>query len=416
MYAIGDVHGEGDLLRQALRLIRTDNAARRDATVTIVFLGDIIDRGSEAAGLLRTLARMSTENVVMLKGNHEAALAAAYRGDHEVLKDWLPFGAIATLTGFGITPEQTAAAPAILGAVLRARIDPELIDWLDGLPCAWECGDYYFTHAGVRPGVKLHKQEEHDLLWIREPFLSSRRWHGKIVVHGHTIEAGVPALGGNRIGVDTGAHEHGVLTVLGLEGGRQWLLQSIADQPEDAVSEGPASPDRAPAQDVDALIASIITPELEPPDTALLLESPSQTIPEMGSSSGRAKGLGKSGIAAAGFALVLAAVGGALALGLWSSPTGTGNVTFPIPDMASGELPQGAATVATSSAKYRAGNRNRMRGWTSRRQAGTNPADGAVPKLSGAALDRALEEDRAVTRRLNQDELSRQKSLPAEPK
>ena len=113
--------------------------------------------------------------------------------------------------------------------VLRATIDPELIDWLDRLPTCWSLGDYYFAHAGVRPGVSLAEQQDDDLLWIRQPFIESRRNHGKVIVHGHTVEDGAPSLGRNRIGIDTGAHEHGRLTALGLEGDRQWILQACAD-------------------------------------------------------------------------------------------------------------------------------------------------------------------------------------------
>jgi serine/threonine protein phosphatase 1 len=381
IYAIGDIHGEGDLLRRALRQIKADSATRRDANVTLVFLGDIIDRGPEAADLLRTFARMSAENVVVLKGNHEAALVDAYRGDHEVLSEWLPFGARATLTGFGITPEQIDSAPAALAAALRARIDPDLIDWLDGLPSAWECGDYYFTHAGIRPGVKLHKQAEHDLLWIREPFLSSPRWHGKVVVHGHTIEPGLPSLGGNRIGLDTGAHEHGVLTTLGLEGGRQWLLQAMADQPEQdenadlsdtessSTLEIAASGNHAPTQVIETLIASIVAPEPRLPDTALLQKEPSETALGLSSSPTRAKGLGNSGFAAAGFALFIAAVGGAIAVGSRSSPVGTSNVTIPIPDIAGGRKHSNLAARVTTPVQYLAGKKHRVRSGIIRRSA-----------------------------------------------
>jgi serine/threonine protein phosphatase 1 len=431
VYAIGDIHGEGDLLRQALQLIKDDSATRRDATVTLVFLGDLIDRGPEAADLLRTFAGMSEEDVVVLKGNHESALVEAYRGDHDVLSQWLPFGAAATLAGFDVTPEEMSSGPAVLAGALRARIDSSFVEWLDGLPIAWECGDYYFTHAGIRPGVKLHKQDERDLLWIREPFLSSRRWHGKVIVHGHTVEPGIPSLGGNRIGVDTGAHEHGVLTVLGLEGGRQWLLQAKADQaqrewnfePEDIESGSPMHArvhrDHGPAQEIETLIASIVTPEPRLPDTALLVKAPSETGLGLSSSPSRAKGLGNSGFAAAGFALVLAAVGGAIAFGSRFSPVGTGNVTIAIPDVSPAPTSSTAAAAVTPT-HNRAQNQYRVPPATGRRRggsitlehAGTGSAGRPSPKLYGAALERALEEDRVITRRLNDDHLSRQQPLP----
>lgn len=412
IYAIGDVHGEGDLLRRALQLIKADSAARRDDSVTLVFLGDLIDRGPEAADLLRTFARLNVEHIVVLKGNHEAALVQAYHGDDEVLREWLPFGAIATLAGFGVTPEEIDSEPAVLSAALRARIDPGLIEWIDGLPSAWECGDYYFTHAGVRPGVKLHKQDERDLLWIREPFLSSQRWHGKVVVHGHTIEPGVPSLGGNRIGVDTGAHENGVLTVLGLEGGRQWLLQSIADQVDgndDLAAAGGASAARtsAPTQDIETLIAAIVAPEPEVRDAVLLLKPQAEPDLETSAPTRRRKRLGTRGVAAAGFALVVAAVGGVIAIGPRPSLIPMDNVSMSVPDASRAESKPVVSVAARPRTISLAGNKSRARPSATERAASIPAADGASPRLYGVELERALEEDRAATRRLNQEELSR---------
>jgi serine/threonine protein phosphatase 1 len=67
-----------------------------------------------------------------------------------------------------------------------------------------------FVHAGVRPGVPLQAQSRDDMLWIREPFLSSRLWHGALVVHGHSTRA--PDVQANRVNLDTGACFGGPLT------------------------------------------------------------------------------------------------------------------------------------------------------------------------------------------------------------
>ena len=96
------------------------------------------------------------------------------------------------------------------------------------LECCQVChheGDYYFVHAGIRPGISLHKQVFEDQLWIREPFLSSNRDHGAVVVHGHTISDQV-IMQPNRIGLDTGAYHSGVLSCLVLEGSGRRLLQT----------------------------------------------------------------------------------------------------------------------------------------------------------------------------------------------
>lgn len=84
-------------------------------------------------------------------------------------------------------------------------------------------GDYLFVHAGIRPGVAIDQQKPGDLRWIRDEFLSDRRDHGAIIVHGHTITDDVETRP-NRIGIDTGAYRSGVLTAIVLEGtGRRYL-------------------------------------------------------------------------------------------------------------------------------------------------------------------------------------------------
>ena len=90
---------------------------------------------------------------------------------------------------------------------------------------SWQCGSYFFVHAGIRPGVALDKQKIEDKLWIREDFLGSTTNHGVIVVHGHSTNL-QPELLPNRIGIDTAAFNTGVLTCLVLEGEEQRLLQT----------------------------------------------------------------------------------------------------------------------------------------------------------------------------------------------
>ncbi|HVF94423.1 MAG TPA: metallophosphoesterase [Sphingomonas sp.] len=230
IYAIGDIHGEAVLFKQLLDRIEADSQDRGPAEVRIILLGDFIDRGPAAAGLLLALAGCADPRLTILKGNHEASMVAAWRGDHQALALWLRFGGTPTLIGLGAQAEELERIdPAALLATLRRCVAPAMIDWLDALPSAIEIDDYFFTHAGIRPGVPLDEQVEDDLLWIRRPFLTSRRQHAKVIVHGHTIDQNV-RLGSNRIGVDTGAFRYGRLTALGLQDDRQWTLEASDDR------------------------------------------------------------------------------------------------------------------------------------------------------------------------------------------
>ena len=79
------------------------------------------------------------------------------------------------------------------------------------------------VHAGLRPGIPLQEQKEHDLIWIREPFLSDPRDHGKLVVHGHS-PVDWPENHGNRVALDGGAGWGRKLHVAVFEERTCWLL------------------------------------------------------------------------------------------------------------------------------------------------------------------------------------------------
>jgi serine/threonine protein phosphatase 1 len=85
------------------------------------------------------------------------------------------------------------------------------------------CGDYYFTHAGIDPELKLEKQTAESLRWIREPFLNHMAGYSHVIIHGHTI-TDEPAFRSNRVGIDTGAYHSGKLTCLRLEQNKYSIL------------------------------------------------------------------------------------------------------------------------------------------------------------------------------------------------
>ena len=240
VYAIGDVHGEANLLVGLLSKIAEDEASRPAARTRLLFLGDTIDRGSNPAVLLKALTVLSERNVICLRGNHEQVMVESYRGNRQALHLWLRIGGVPTLESFGIEPDliESGNLDKIIDS-MRSNIESEIIETMESWPAYFRQGTYFFTHAGVRPGVMLTRQNEADLLWIREPFLSSTLHHGAIVVHGHTIERDGPALGRNRIGLDTGGHEYGRLTALGLEANEQWVVQM--EDGREATEPGPES-------------------------------------------------------------------------------------------------------------------------------------------------------------------------------
>lgn len=97
--------------------------------------------------------------------------------------------------------------------------------FLDKLLLGLRWGEYLFVHAGLDPDRALTAQTPHDLMWIREPFLTSERDWGFKVVHGHVIVE-EPVFRANRIGIDTGAYQSGRLTCLVIDKDGERVIQT----------------------------------------------------------------------------------------------------------------------------------------------------------------------------------------------
>ena len=232
VYAVGDVHGRSDLLARLLDQIDADDANRDPADTTIVFLGDLINRGSDSAGviqLVRDRAVSGRHRIRLIRGNHEEVFLLAAGGSARATRALVEMGGDETLCSFGISPDEAQNGTFDdLASLLNGRLPTEMIDFIATGEDVIIIGDYAFVHAGIRPGVALSEQETADLRWIRGDFLASERDHGKVIVHGHTISERVEQKP-NRIGLDTGAYASGRLSAIGLEGNFRWTLDTAKD-------------------------------------------------------------------------------------------------------------------------------------------------------------------------------------------
>jgi serine/threonine protein phosphatase 1 len=221
IYAIGDVHGCVDLLEKAFTSIDSDIAALSNERVLQVFLGDYVDRGPDTKRTLDLLIDRSRDHeTVFVRGNHEQ-LMLDFVDQPSVLSEWWSIGGAQTLLSYGLSlsPLWKPGEESSLRDALVAAMPYSHRAFLASLRSAYSCGDFFFTHAGVRPGIPLDLQREDDLMWIREPFLNSRYDFGKVVVHGHT-PVRAPEVHPNRINIDTGAYATGCLSILSIEDSR----------------------------------------------------------------------------------------------------------------------------------------------------------------------------------------------------
>lgn len=229
IYAIGDIHGRYDLLKDLLSRIAADYVGRCEGRrPVLVFCGDYIDRGPNSAEVVEAviwLQKRTDLEVRALKGNHEQALLA-FIDDPDAGWPWLQFGGAETLESYGVAaPEEGERDYRRACDDLLGRIPQSHLDFLRRLELIVTSGDYAFVHAGVRPGRPLKRQVENDLLWIRADFLGAKRPFEKMIVHGHTWVDEQPQITDSRIGIDTGAYATGVLTALRLDGAEREFIQ-----------------------------------------------------------------------------------------------------------------------------------------------------------------------------------------------
>jgi serine/threonine protein phosphatase 1 len=200
--AIGDIHGCNSRLKQLLSRIAFDPLAD-----TLVFVGDYLDRGLDVRGVIETLLALkeTSPNVICLRGNHEA-MFLNYYGEGRDEELFLYNSGMSTLDSYGISIADARKGNGFPESHLR---------FLASLPLSYETDEYFFVHAGLRPGIPRSEQSLEDLFWIRYEFIESNWDFGRTVVFGHT-PLPEPLIEKNKIGIDTGAVYGGRLTCIEL--------------------------------------------------------------------------------------------------------------------------------------------------------------------------------------------------------
>jgi len=205
IFAIGDVHGCADKLNTLLERLPLDR--ERD---TLVFLGDLIDRGPNSKEVIETVCRLRQEGVAVvgLLGNHEYLLREYQkRGDTALLPYIRANGIEATLASYGAATQR--------GLADLSFMPPAHQEFMASLLPYWETEAFIFVHAGIMPGIPLAEHDLPTLCEKRGEFLTTEIQVGKRVVFGHTPFA-TPLLTPTKIGIDTGAVYGNLLTAVEL--------------------------------------------------------------------------------------------------------------------------------------------------------------------------------------------------------
>ena len=187
--------------------------------------GELVDRGPDAKGVLDFLIRSidrDPRNIALI-GNHDIGLLE-FLAEPSPESLFARYGGVQTAQSYGV--ELNVGNPITFknaAMVLRRAVPQAHVRFLKSLDYSTSFGDFFFCHAGIRPGVILADQKPQDLIWIREHFLLHQEPHPQIVVHGHTI-CKEPEIMGNRVNVDTGAYASGRLTALVVDGLEKQIL------------------------------------------------------------------------------------------------------------------------------------------------------------------------------------------------
>lgn len=230
VWAIGDIHGQADLLDALL-----GELPRRPDDYT-VYLGDYINRGPSSREVVDRLLQeydRAPERTVLLWGNHEVNASSYFRLPNPLA--WRPHGPVwppapflATLKSYGVTP--SLADPGLC--------PPPLARLCSLLRPFWRCPlpgleHVLFVHAGVRPGLQPEESDPEDLFFIRKEFTGAEDTSGRLVIFGHTHNKSVFQRP-DKIGIDTGAGHGGALTALQLPS-----LQAFKAYPDGRVVSHP---------------------------------------------------------------------------------------------------------------------------------------------------------------------------------
>jgi serine/threonine protein phosphatase 1 len=212
--AIGDIHGRADLLAPLL-----DYVNRYHTDARLIFLGDIIDRGPASKDCLdmvqAELARNSMSELLL--GNHEDMMLRFVDGGSDGSRSWCWNGGLCTVESYGyqgydfLHEDGYVRLRTELAEFLKSD-HSDHVDMIRNAGFYVELPEHVFVHAGIVPGLPMESQDPYQLRWNSKTLAA---YHGplpKTVVYGHMITATFfPERHVNRINIDCGAYESGVL-------------------------------------------------------------------------------------------------------------------------------------------------------------------------------------------------------------
>lgn len=209
-WVIPDVHGCLHTLQSLVQ-----EYVRPSADDTLIFLGDMIDRGPDSRGVLDYIMHLQKEvcHVTALMGNHEDSMLRVVKEAGQrtsiqrllgrkdpFLREWLAYGGSTTFKSFGTNN------PLL--------IPDKYLEWIGELPYYLELENFLLVHAGFNFEKTDLFADRRAMLWARDYTIKPEKLKGKRILHGHVplqldfIVQSLPSGTFDFIGLDNGVYMH----------------------------------------------------------------------------------------------------------------------------------------------------------------------------------------------------------------
>lgn len=180
IWVIPDIHGCSKTLRALI-----GEQIRPSRSDILFFLGDYIDRGPDAKGVIDYIMQLQNDeyDIRLLRGNHEDYLLRIYddkESGRKILgislgnalkKEWFRFGGKETLKSFGVSNVHD--------------IPEKYIKWFRELDYFFESNSHLLVHAGFNFDLQDPFKDRHAMLWAKDFKVSPEKVGFKRVIHGH---------------------------------------------------------------------------------------------------------------------------------------------------------------------------------------------------------------------------------------
>lgn len=180
-WVIPDVHGclltLQELLEGLIRLEKDD---------TLIFLGDLIDRGPDSKGVLDYVMKLQDSGIkiTVLRGNHEDYMAKVFVEENKKpvflkvfglktrsAKEWLFHGGKQTMKSFE--------------SIKPAEIPQKYLDWIENLEYFVETEKFLIVHAGFNFKNDDIFADKRTMMWARDFEIDPLKVAGRRIIHGH---------------------------------------------------------------------------------------------------------------------------------------------------------------------------------------------------------------------------------------